>query len=587
MVEILRLTSLLMRVAYAVRLLRLRIWVAVVSGLLSGFGLAALLALINQALAGHRGSGLPLAFAALCLAVPLLRCLSQALYIDITVTCVFELRMELCRRIQAAPLRQVEDLGPSKLLVCLTDDVATMTNALAQVPGLCMHLAVVVACLGYMGWLSPYLFLLVLAALAVGVVTYQLPMAWARRSFVRLREQLDTLFEHLRALLYGTKELRLNRARRGAFFALDLEAAAAGIRRLSFVGNTVFTAAAVWGSLLFFVVLGLLLFSGRVADPRVLTGYTLAILYMKSPLETLLQALPALQQARASTDKLERLGLTLAGGPAPAAGAELAAATAGAAPFATLELAGVTHLYGTPGGRHGFTVGPIDLTFRPGELVFFIGGNGSGKTTLAKLLTGLYVPAEGEIRLDGRPVTDENRDSYRQLFSALFTDFHLFDRLAGSPDADAAGLDQAARAHLERLQLAGKVGVEGGVLSTQALSHGQRKRLALLAAYLEDRPIFFFDEWAADQDPHYRRIFYLEVLPELKARGKTVFVVSHDDRYYELGDRLVKLNEGRVEWQRCRPAAGARQSAGAGAGEIDADGLHEELDASITGAWRA
>jgi putative ATP-binding cassette transporter len=581
--EILRLTSLLVRVAHAVRLSRLRIWTAVVTGLLSGLGLTALLALINQALAGHRGRGLLLAFAGLCLAVPLLRCLSQALYIDITVTGIFELRMELCRRIQAAPLRQVEDLGPSKLLVCLTDDVATMTNALAQVPGLCMQAAVVVACLVYMGWLSPSLLLLVLAALAVGVVSYQVPMTWARRSFVRLREQLDTLFEQLRALLYGTKELRLNRDRRSAFFALDLEAAGAAIRRLSFIGNTVFTAAAVWGNLLFFVLLGLLLFSGRVAEPRVLTGYALALLYMKSPLEILLQALPALAQARAATAKLERLGLTLAAGAAAPASAERETAGSLGAPFATLELAGVTHRYGTPGGRHGFAVGPIDLTFRPGELVFFIGGNGSGKTTLAKLLTGLYAPADGEIRLDGTPITDQNRDSYRQLFSAVFTDFHLFDRLVGAPGAD---LDQAARSHLDRLQLAEKVGIDNGVLSTQALSHGQRKRLALLAAYLEDRPIFFFDEWAADQDPHYRRVFYLELLPELKARGKTVFVVSHDERYYELGDRLVKLNEGQVEWQRRRRPPAAAEG-GEVPGEIGAiDGLGETQDATITGAWR-
>jgi putative ATP-binding cassette transporter len=223
-----------------------------------------------------------------------------------------------------------------------------------------------------------------------------------------------------------------------------------------------------------------------------------------------------------------------------------------------LELSGVAHTYHHERDNSSFTLGPIDLSFRPGELTFLVGGNGSGKTTLAKLIAGLYAPESGEIRLDGEPVNDKNRDDYRQHFSAVFSDFFLFDALLG---LEKTGLDAQAQKYLVELQLDHKVQVKDGALSTIELSQGQRKRLALLTAFLEDRPFYIFDEWAADQDPIFREIFYTQILTELKARGKTVLVISHDDRYYHLGDRLIKLDYGQIEFDRATTASqpGARE----------------------------
>jgi len=188
-----------------------------------------------------------------------------------------------------------------------------------------------------------------------------------------------------------------------------------------------------------------------------------------------------------------------------------------------------------------FTVGPIDLTVNPGEIVFLTGGNGSGKTTLAKLILGLYWPDGGKIRVDGRPVAAEEKDDYRQLFSVVFSDSFVFESLLGI-DIDA--VDAAARRYLRRLQIDHKVTIQNGTLSTTDLSTGQRKRLALLTAYLEDRPVYVFDEWAADQDPEFKSFFYRDILPGLKARGKSVIAISHDDRYFSCADRVVTLENG-------------------------------------------
>ncbi|MGH9568731.1 MAG: ATP-binding cassette domain-containing protein, partial [Candidatus Angelobacter sp.] len=190
-----------------------------------------------------------------------------------------------------------------------------------------------------------------------------------------------------------------------------------------------------------------------------------------------------------------------------------------------------------------FVLGPLDLSFRPGEIVFITGGNGCGKTTLVKLLTGLYVPESGHIVFDGEPVDHGNRELYSQHFSVIFSDFYLFATMHGmvSPTLDEQGRD-----YLQRLQLSHKVSIENGRFSTTELSQGQRKRLALLTAFIEDRPIFVFDEWAADQDPYFKNIFYTQLLQDLRLRKKAVFVISHDERYYHVADRVIKLDNGQV-----------------------------------------
>jgi putative ATP-binding cassette transporter len=265
----------------------------------------------------------------------------------------------------------------------------------------------------------------------------------------------------------------------------------------------------------------------------------LVLLYIRGPLQQVITNLSQLGRGGVALDKVERLGLQLNEDAEPEAPAGLSAERAG---WRRLDLDGVTFTFADDAGEAGFALGPIDLTLRPGELVFLIGGNGSGKTSFAKLLLGLYEPASGEIRWDGERVDRAGLDRYRQSFSAVFFDFHLFDEISG----EGGDLDERARLQLRELQLDGKVKVADGRLSTTALSQGQRKRLALLSACLEDRPLYLFDEWAADQDPYFKEIFYRRLLPRLKARGKTVLVISHDDRYFDVADRVVRFSEGQV-----------------------------------------
>jgi putative ATP-binding cassette transporter len=523
--------------------------VAILAGLIAGIANSVILALINTALSRGRPAAATLlsAFAGLCLIMLVSRVVSEVLLLRIAQDAVFELRLGLSRRILAAPLRHLEELGAHRLLATLTDDVPVIAGSLSNLPVLCMQLAIVVGILVYLGWLSVPLLLWVLGIMLVGTVTYQLPM---KRGLLKLRlerEHWDSLYRGFRALSEGAKELKLHHQRREGFFSKVLKPSAQSVRDYNVSGMSMVIAASSWGHLLFFILIGLLIFALpnlNEISTQTLTGYTITILYMMTPLQVVLGLFPEMGRANIAMNKVEELGLSLA---ARSVEKPLGGAPVKEASWRQLELSGVTHAYYVERENSSFTLGPIDLSLRPGELRFIVGGNGSGKTTLAKLLTGLYTPEAGEIRFDGVPVTNENRESYRQNFSVVFSDFFLFESLLG---LETPKLDAQAGDYLKQLQLDHKVQIKDGALSTTELSQGQRKRLALLTAYLEDRPIYLFDEWAADQDPLFKDIFYLQLLPELKARGKTVLVISHDDRYYYLADHITKLNYGKIEYDK-------------------------------------
>ncbi|HEX8851871.1 MAG TPA: cyclic peptide export ABC transporter, partial [Pyrinomonadaceae bacterium] len=476
--------------------------VAIAAGLVAGVSNTGLLALIN---ANLNGTGTPLmrsawAFAALGAVMLISRCASSIALTRLARGAIFEMRMQLCRRIIAAPLRHLEEVGAPRLMATLTEDVPTISFALTTIPLLCMHLAVVATCMIYLAWLSGPVFIGVACFIAFGILSYYLPSTRALRYLHASRLGWDLLSKHLQALTQGTKELKLHQERREAFFKESLEATADTARRDSIRADNIYAIISGWGQLLVFALIGVMLFVAPAyqnIDRETLIGYSLLVLYIMTPLEVLLNLIPSLGRANISIKKVEELGLSLEaqGTDAPAAPAPEQVL------YESLELRGVTHAYRREGAEETFLFGPINLTFRPSEVVFLVGGNGSGKTTLAKLLTGLYIPESGEVLLDGEVVTDRNREKYRQLFSTVFSDFYLFDTLLGLNGRDA---EAQARQYLSDLQLAHKVQVVDRKLSTTDLSQGQRKRLALMTAYLEDRPFYVLDEWAADQDPHFK-----------------------------------------------------------------------------------
>jgi len=528
---------------YLLRFSRRPFLLAVLSGIASGAAGAVFIAVVNTALgrAGAAPASLVWTFAGICLVTVATRFLSQSMLFRLSQKVIQSLRRRLADAIVDAPLRRVEKIGTPRLYSALADDVVVIADALPGLPLVCSSAAFVVVSLVYLVAVSPAVALVTLVTTVAGVAVYRFLAVRGSRYLRAAREDQDRLFEHFRGLTEGVKELKLDRARRAALVGDALDETADSYRRRSVLGLSVFEGAAGSGQAVFFCLVGVLLFAfpaySAIPD-RALADSVLVLLFLVSSLSGVLNWVPALGRASVALGTIEeRLRYLESAEPERRAGP--ADEPAG---WKCVEFRGVTHAYAGPAGEE-FTFGPVDFTFRRGEVLFVVGGNGSGKTTLAKLLTGLYPPETGTVAVDGVPVTDAGRDAYRQLFSAVFSDFHLFDTLAGLPDRDRT---EKAREYLRRLQLDHKVSIEGDRFSTTALSQGQRKRLALLTAYLADRSFYVFDEWAADQDPVFKEFFYTEILTELRDCGKAVVVISHDDQFFHVADRLVRLDYGRM-----------------------------------------
>lgn len=516
------------------------------TALLSGVCNAGLVALVNIALtrSKYAASWVMWAFIVLGLGKVVTNFVSQVILASFSQRAIARLRQDLIRKILGVPLRNLEEIGSPRILVALTDDVFNITQALMAIPLVSVNIAVLLGGAAYLGWLSWQILASVVGVILLGAVGYRVMVTSAFRSLHQAREVEDKLFASFRALTEGIKELKLHRGRRRAFFGQQIEAITESYQRQNVSAETKFVAAQNWSHLLYFALIGLILFLVphlAAFSKETLTGYVITTLYLMGPLAGAMTSISLFSRANVALEKVEQLGVSLdqqATETCPVGSSERERQG-----FESLELQGVLHSYHCEQDDSNFVLGPIDLTFREGELVFLVGGNGSGKSTLAKIIAGLYVPEAGGIRLDGQAINDSNRDGYRQLFSAVFSDFYLFENLLGLENPE---LDSQAKQYLKQLHLNHKVRVNRGTLSTTAVSQGQRKRLALLTAYLEDRPFYLFDEWAADQDPHFKNIFYTQLLPELKARGKTVLVISHDDRYFGVADRIIKLDYGKI-----------------------------------------
>ena len=535
-------------VAFLFKHSRKKVILAALISIVGGVSSAGLIALINNIFIRSEPPGREMIwyFAGLVLVALVANLISESLLNSLSERTLYDLRMNLCRQVLAAPLRRLEEIGAHKFLAVLTDDIPHLSRALLSVPMLSINLTLLIGCLIYLGWLSLTMLLPLVVFLILAVVSVELLESFAKRHLRAAREQWQGLLKHFHALTAGSKELKLHRNRRQAFMSENLEPTASVFRRQTLKGRNIYTVASSWTQALYFIVIGLLLFAHSPdVSTQTLIGYTVTFLFMRSPIIMLINIIPLYGRASISLQKVNELSLSLSA-VSDTSDADGQPETESAS-WDHLQLKGITHSYYQEHEGRNFILGPVDLTFRPGELILLIGGNGSGKTTFAKILTGLYAPESGEIQMNGLPVTDENRDHYRQNFSVVFSEFYLFEKLLGLGHPD---LDSRASEYLTKLQLDHKVEVKDGRFSTTELSSGQRKRLALLTSYLEDRPIYVFDEWAADQDPLFKQLFYHQLLPELKAKGKTVIVISHDDRYYHIADRIIKLDYGKIEYDK-------------------------------------
>lgn len=516
-----------------------------VTGIAAGASTVALLATINEVLhrPGGLAGGLLLTFIALCAVALCGRAVSDISTNLVGQRLVAQVRKGLAEKILSAPIDALERYRTHRLMPVLTQDVDMISDAAFMLASTLISVAIALGCLVYLAMLSLPLFGMLVVALAIGGTLQLVAQARGVAGFWQSREHEEHLHKAYRGISEGAKELRMHRARRANVFGSQIERTVDTIRDINWRAINTYVLATAFGSALYFLLIAMILgwAAFQTMEPAVLSGFVLVLLFLKGPVDQIVGALPNTGRAKVAFERVADLSARFAN---PEPHLHLGRPPSDVRLARSIELRGVRYAFDAPEGAPAFELGPIDVRLQPGELVFVVGDNGSGKTTMIKLLLGLYAPHEGTVLLDGQPVTPANRDDYRQLFTTVFSDFYLFEDLVGTGLAPT--LPEAARPYLERLEIAHKVNVKDGAFTTLDLSTGQRKRLALVHAYLEGRPVLVFDEWAADQDPTFRHLFYTELLPELRDKGHLLVVISHDDRYFHLADRVLRMHAGRL-----------------------------------------
>lgn len=455
---------------------------------------------------------------------------------------VRDVRLRIIRKIRDAPLLTFESMDEGRIYSTLSTDatvISVSSGAIINATSAVVMLAFVV---GYIGFLSIAALAITAFFITTAVVLY---LRRSRTVGEEMREasiRENEFFDNLKGLLRAFKDFKLNRHKSDDFFGRELAnlvSSTADLRVKS--GKTMNQAVLLGQTFLFFTVGGVLFLLPNVDPPSfsVVVPVIAVVLFAAGPIGDVVVAIPALAKAQASIDNIAALEAEVDNARNHD---ERLAAEADLQPisFASLECRDCAFQYPVNGSSRPFALKPFDFHLKRGEIVFVVGGNGSGKSTFLKLMTALYAPSQGEIRFNGERLIPGLVSTYRDIFSTIFTDFYLFRRVPGLREVERPLIDGLLR----KLELTGITDIQDGCVTNLNLSTGQKKRLALILSYLDDKPVCVFDEWAADQDPVFRKTFYEVLLPEMRAQGKAVVAVTHDDHYFHTADRIYKMDEG-------------------------------------------
>lgn len=464
---------------------------------------------------------------------------------------IYEKRIVIINKVMNSSYEKMEDIGSSKIYSTLNDDTEAISRLPEIIVGAFSSLLTIIFCLAYLGTVNMFGFLGSLAIILLNLAVSVIINKQASKYWIKNREMKDKHFGFITDMLQGYKELIFGK-RKKEEFSSDMINCSRESKNYNITASTKILHFGLYNTLMYNAVFAVVVFVFPVLLSQISVGQlreTLFIVfYMIGPFQVLINALSQIQALKINIRRINGLIEELQTKKLQDRDNKLSNENQ----FIKyehqnkieLKLCDVQYfvLNGSKNETREFTLGPINLSFHSGEIVFLIGGNGSGKSTLAKVITGLYTAHHGEILLNGQEITPVQLNEY---FSAIFCEFHLFKKLYGINYKEQ---EKSINDLLDLMNIRDKIFIsDSGEINSEELSTGQKKRLAYIVSYLQDKPILLFDEWAAEQDPEFKKFFYEELLLALKRQGKAIIVITHDDQYFHVADKVVKMNRGQVE----------------------------------------
>lgn len=449
---------------------------------------------------------------------------------------VESVRLRIYRKITKCRLIDLEEYGKGELYSAINQHTNTISISSNPIIFTLQSLVMLFFTLIYLATLSITAFLLTLAVL-VGLGFFAKYRSKRIISTLkRAARSEQEVFYALGDLLDGFKEVKLHKNRQEDLIKRTNKLAkSAKNQRMN--ANLAMTDNFLGTQSSFYLLLAILVFCipqlNVAAYPEMIEKVATVGLFLMGPITNIVGIMPTISNAALAYESITEVESRLD------SIQEHLSIEKTIQEFSRIEVSEVSKNYPDRNSSK-FSLGPISVNIEKNEIIFVTGGNGAGKSTFIKILLGLYQADSGDITLNNSKLHSGNIISYRNLFSTVLTDYHLFPQAFGIPSID----EHLVQTYLKKMGLEGLVDFKNQQFSTTKLSTGQRKRLALIVAILENRPILIFDEWAADQDPNFRKVFYEEIIPELKDQGRTVIAVTHDEKYFHCADRHWQMNLG-------------------------------------------
>nr|WP_295863731.1 cyclic peptide export ABC transporter [uncultured Chitinophaga sp.] len=469
----------------------------------------------------------------------------QSYTIRLTYELGNDLGLSVFDKLRFSDYEEYIKLGEEKVRTA-TADVTTLQRFPNVFIEVFNALVMVLIGLGYLFYTNFFGALLILGVLSALAVVYYIRNMAISKDLNTVRDLANIYQQNVNDFLRGFKDVKMSITRSDNIFTKYISQNRNRVKELTVKTLIKYMGNELMGNYLWYLLIGIIVFLLPVIlhmSNVVNNQFVVTLLYLMGPVGIVVARISEFTQMQIAVDRLHQFhdkinaskAIAIGHGDLPAAGDK----------FESIRFEDVTFEYYDERRAETFRLKPLTLDIKKGESIFITGGNGSGKSTFVNLLTGLYVPHSGTISLNGRVITERTYPGYRNRIAAIFTDSVLFnenyDGLELAPD------NERLMFWLRKMELENIVTFDHEKKSIKAeLSKGQQKRLALIYVMLEDKDVIVLDEWAAEQDPVFRAYFYKIIIPELRQMGKTVIAVTHDDAYFNCGDRLIKFDYGTI-----------------------------------------